>query len=383
MARRVHNRGGRGAAPRPPPRPTRQSSEEPFDSEAHFRDYDHDAVHELSAKTVICPATFNRKGTVEACLEATNLAKLGAKMYIHDDGSKEYDEEWLGQFGDRVFRHPHGVGGRTGVKNLRSNMVKSLLGDFEPKVFQPWLEEDFGPEGPTYLYMVDSDGYHDPHFLYRIHEIMALGKNWGSICLYNAKFHQPRHGRADKNVIDRDTVLRSVGAGISQFFRLQSFRDKPDKVQVPDRRGWDGFYCREIAGRKVVTSVISYVEHFGKWGFHNKGNFDRCRALCPTEHLVGIRDATIKRIEKTRQETPTVEPEEPRRPKERLRSRPKRPKERPKRPEKPVAAPPAPRRAKRVSVKEAEPPETTSQRIRRRARKRAQRARELASKLRR
>jgi hypothetical protein len=54
----------------------------------------------------------------------------------------------------------------------------------------------------------------------------------------------------------------------------------------------------------VVTSLISYVEHFGKWGFHNKGSFDRDRALCPTVYLTSIRDATLEHIEAVHQKTP-------------------------------------------------------------------------------
>ncbi len=278
---------------------TRQDSESPFDAAAYFCDYDHDAVRELSSKTVICPATFDRKSTVEVCVGETTRHKMEAKMYIHDDGSSEYDEKWLGQFGDRVFRHKHGKGGRTGVKDLRSNIVKSLLGDFKLEVFESWLKKDFGNAGPTYLYMVDSDAYHDPHFFYRLHEIMELYPKWGSICLYNAKFHAPRPGRVEKPsaIIDKNTVIRGVSAGISMFFRLQSFRDNPSKVQVPDHRGWDGFYSREISKRKVITSLVSYVEHFGKGGFHNKGNWDRCRALHPTAYLAGIRESSISKIE--------------------------------------------------------------------------------------
>ena len=136
--------------------PTRQDSEAPFDAATYFRDYDHDAVRELSSKTVICPATFNRKGTVEVCLGETNRHKMEAKMYIHDDGSSEYDNEWLAQFGDRVFRHKHGQGGRAGVKNLRSNITKSLLGDFEPKIFDPWLKEDFGDDEAGAIRMRES-----------------------------------------------------------------------------------------------------------------------------------------------------------------------------------------------------------------------------------
>lgn len=272
--------------------------EAPWNAEAHFADYDHDAVKELSSKTIICPATYERKGTVRACVGSTYAHRLAAKVYLHDDGSQEYDAEWLQQFADRVYRHPHGAGGKRGVKNLRSNIVKSILGDFEPETFKPWLEEDFGPKGPEFLYMVDSDGYHDPHFFYRLHEIMEIAPQWGVICLYNAKFHSPRGGRREQNVIDRYTVMRGMSAGISMFFRMSSFRSHLAKVQIPDGRGWDGYYSREVGERKVVTSLVSYVEHFGKWGFHNKGNFDRDRAIHPTKRLVEIRDATIKQIER-------------------------------------------------------------------------------------
>ena len=87
------------------------------------------------------------------------------------------------------------------------------------------------------------------------------------------------------------------------FFRVESFRSQQAKVQVPDGRGWDGYYSQTFGARKVVQSLVSYVEHYGKWGFHNKGNFDRDRALNPTQYLAGKRPAAIKKIEATFIET--------------------------------------------------------------------------------
>lgn len=283
----------------------------PFDAEAHFKDYDHEAVKELSRKTLLCPATYNRKGTVEQCLSVTYANLMEAKMYIHDDGSDEYDGEWLEQFADRVYVHPRSCGGKRGVKNLRSNIVKSVIGmpltDMKKNEYgseiNNWVKEDFGPEGPEYLYMVDSDGMHDPHFFYRLHEMMQLRPNWGVICLYSAKFHAPRRNKAEVTPLDRYTTVRGMAAGISMFFKVQSFRDNPGKVQVPDGRGWDGYYSQAIGARKVVQSLVSYVEHYGKWGFHNKGNFDRDRALNPTTYLASRRNAAIKKIEATFVET--------------------------------------------------------------------------------
>lgn len=273
-----------------------------LNSEEYYKTYDHEAVRRLSVQTVICPATYERKPTVEACVGSTNKYKLSAKVYIHDDGSTQYDAAWLGQFGDRVFTHPHGCGGRKGVKNLRSNIVKSLLGNFRPEVFQPWLKEDFGDSGPTYLYMVDSDGYHDPFFFYRIHEIMELYPKWGTICLYNAQFHSPKNGRKEASYIDDKTVLRGMNPGISMFFRIQDFKDNPTKVQVPDGRGWDGYYSQTISRRRVITSLVSFVEHIGFGGFHNISSWERDRALNPTNHLVEVRKNVIEKVEAWRRE---------------------------------------------------------------------------------
>jgi hypothetical protein len=128
---------------------------------------------------------------------------------------------------------------------------------------------------------------------------MNLYEPWGSICLYNAKFHAPKRSRPEPGpVIDFQTVVRHMSAGISMFFRMRSFRERPTKVQVPEMRGWDGYYSREIAEQKIVTSLVSYVEHFGKWGFHNKGNFDRDRALNPTLYLSEVRNAALMDIER-------------------------------------------------------------------------------------
>lgn len=268
-----------------------------FDSEEYFKAYDHEAVLDLSRRTLIAAACYNRKNTVENCLGATFKHKLGAKLYVHDDSSDEYDVEWLKQFGDRVYRHPRSLGGKKGVKNLRSNISKSVLGDFQPSVFDEWLKEDFGEEGPEYLYHIDSDGYHDPYFFYRIHEMMKLYPDWGVITLYNAEFHSPKNGRKENKPIDYNTVIRSVSPGISMFFRVNSFRESIKNVQVPDGRGWDGFYSQTIAKRNVLQSLVSFVEHFGKGGIHNKGSWERDRAINPTKYLDKIRSKVLEDIE--------------------------------------------------------------------------------------
>ena len=282
---------------RTPPPTNKNIIPRSLNSEEYYASYDHEAVLQLSSRTIICPATYERKPTVERCVGSTNKFKLRSKVYIHDDGSTQYDEQWLQQLGDRVYRHKHGEGGRKGVKNLRSNIVKSIIGSFHPSIFQPWIEEDFGTEGPEYVYMVDSDGYHDPCFFYRIHEIMNVYPEWGVICLYNAQFHSPKRNLPEKNLVDHMTAVRGMSAGISMFFRMQDFKDRPKHIQVPDGRGWDGYYSQMIGGRKIANSLVSFVEHMGRWGFHNKGNWERDRALFPTKYLEDIRDETIKEID--------------------------------------------------------------------------------------
>jgi hypothetical protein len=109
------------------------------------------------------------------------------------------------------------------------------------------------------------------------------------------------------------------------FLRLSSFLDKPNRIRIPERRGWDGYYSNEIARQRIATSLVSYVEHFGKWGFHNRGNFDRDRALNPTAYLAGIRNETLKKIETGRkadsEALPRKKPPKKQPPKKRLGKR--------------------------------------------------------------
>ena len=268
-----------------------------FDPEQHFSLTPLEPVLELARKTVIVVATWNRRKTVEICLNQVADYKLGSSLWIYDDGSDEYDEEFLWNIGDKVYRQPHGIGGREGVKKLRSFITKSVLyPGYRPH--DEWLPQDF-PDGIEYIYHIDSDVFHDPWFFYRIYEITQTVQDYGAICLYNPKFRMSsRKQRSNPRTFpDMHTVIRTSGYGCSLFFRKQSFLDQSEHIDVPEGGvGWDLHYSATIARARIAMSSTSYVEHFGYGGMHNDDDNQKTRAMHPTLYLSKTRSRIIKAL---------------------------------------------------------------------------------------
>ncbi len=90
-------------------------------------------------------------------------------------------------------------------------------------------------------------------------------------------------------------VLKRTAPGVSMFFdrnmveKIVSILDKVGNYQ--DDFNWD---YRVIAylDKPIITSSISYLEHFGAGGTHNM-DFDRDRALNPTKYLQERREKII------------------------------------------------------------------------------------------
>ena len=272
----------------------------PFDPEQNFSEDIFDRVLSLARKTVIVATTWNRKNTVDVCLRQTAIYRLGSPLWVYDDGSDEYSEEFLLDIADRVYRQAHGEGGREGVKKLRSLIMNSILQEgYAPH--DEWIPEDF-PEGLEYIYHIDSDVIHDPWFFHRIYELSQKFPEFGAICLYNPKFHpSSKKCRINPRTFpDIHTVVRTAGYGCSMFFPLRKFKENLGHVDIPEGGvGWDLYYSQHIAQGNVIMSATSYVDHLGKGGIHNDISHQKTRAINPTLYLTEIRNNAIKAMKES------------------------------------------------------------------------------------
>ncbi len=242
------------------------------DSAERFENYDHSRVEEFSSKVLICVCTWERRNVVEMCMANLAAHKHNARLVIYDDGSTEYDKEFLRQFADEVHMLPRGEGKREGVHALRIMMAK----EFTQRRDYDWL------------YMTDSDAIHDPNFMLRFEQMIRAEKNWGAYSLFLSYYHT--------SDLKTHTQKSHGAAGISILFPRTSVAKIKDYEQK-NKQAWDGAFCRQLADHEVLCSQISYVEHMGKGGFNNFDSWERVRARCPTKFLADMRPDAMARLE--------------------------------------------------------------------------------------
>jgi len=116
--------------------------------------------------------TFNRKGITQRCLELLeefNVAKY-ADIHIHDDGSTEYNLEWLKQFSHSKITSSKKVG----IDEIMLNKIVQ---------FKRQSKYDF-------FYSYDNDILHDPTFFKKLEELYDRYRL--PVTLYNSKYNKKR-----------------------------------------------------------------------------------------------------------------------------------------------------------------------------------------------
>ena len=246
-------------------------------------------------KIFIALSTLNRKKITTLCLE--NLSEIvsndkNSDLFIYDDGSTTYDENFLKNFSQNVLRFR--ITG--GIERSRARSMR----DFE------YIYNEF-----DLFYMTDNDTIHDPDFLDILRKLYeSSSKKFDKklpIGLYNSKFHNN-----PKNVIYENNILsvRKTCPGVSQCFD----REMINKMLVfinenPVYETLYGFDYHWPASLNVpfLQTQISYLEHFARdkkeKGLHSthtindpRADFERDRAIHPTSYLKKIREKIIKKI---------------------------------------------------------------------------------------
>jgi hypothetical protein len=161
------------------------------------------------------------------------------------------------------------------------------------------------------LYLTDNDTIHDPMFVDILNEFFAEQENYPfahPVGLFRSVFHE----NAIEQQFEKFLVCKTC-PGVSQAYNREMAKKI---VQLLDnnpvmetRYGWD-YHWPAVLDRPFLISNQSYVEHLGRdlseGGIHcpNNGSsqehfradFQRDRAVAPTESLIRLADQTINEL---------------------------------------------------------------------------------------
>jgi hypothetical protein len=213
---------------------------------------------------LIVMTTYNRMDITKICLKNIHDNMGSATLWIYDDYSTEYTIEDLKRIAPKAeIKRAHK---KLGIERLRLQ-----------------IQKDASNTGHKFIYHIDNDAYHDPNWIARIHDIYSRYPR-SLIGLYNTKHHF--HRTIEK--ID-DVIKRQACPGISFFFDKSILGEIPDKLY----NSWDFVFGDKM--KPAIISDISYVEHFGANGIHNK-TFDSDVAFNPTDWLKSERKRIIESL---------------------------------------------------------------------------------------
>lgn len=221
-------------------------------------------------KIWISVSTFNRKKITEIVVDQLSRYKDDSFFHISDDYSTDYSLDNLLHWSnaDKIERPPH----KMGIHHLRC-----------------WELEQFMKTDYDLCYLTDNDAYHDPSYVYQLKNLYSRYKL--PVSLYNTKWHFNSTVSRENGVIIRKTI-----PGISQLYDRDMVQRILNNLQIYGKPiyAWDYRFI-EYLNTNTVTSDISYIDHMGVGGIHNKSltDFDRDRAHNPSPFLVQRRTQII------------------------------------------------------------------------------------------
>lgn len=234
---------------------------------------DDKTLDEFSSQILIVVTTYNRPTITQLALKNITETKRKAALWVLDDHSTEYDLDFLRATAfdaTRIERRQE----KLGVEYQRlTTQLEAFETDYK------------------FIYHTDNDAIHDPDWITRLAQIYDMFKS-NPICLYNTPFHMQHTVK----VLDQFALAaRKFCPGISFFYDQSLLKPSAhliaDIVKGPLKTNWD-YYVSHFINMPTVTSLVSYVEHFGADGLHNS-DFERDRALCPTPYLLRNRQGII------------------------------------------------------------------------------------------
>lgn len=189
---------------------------------------------------------FNRKRITELCLPTLRAAMSERdELHLYDDGSTEFDDEWLTRFGEVTS------GPNIGTEAQRRQHFK-----------------DFWAGDAEWMYLTDPDAIHAPNALEELLRIAA--KHQAShICGYDTMAHVRLAGNT---IIDRpedEVIWRKVAPGISYLLS----RHAVSKVMpfVNDLTAFD-WQLPAIFGNYFPVTRRSVLDHLGWQGLRHPAN---------------------------------------------------------------------------------------------------------------
>jgi hypothetical protein len=239
-------------------------------------------------RILICVPCHNRKAIAAQCLPTiANGASWMDYITLWNDGSSEYHDDFLKQFGDEV-KHPHYPEGyRMDAVGIEEQRRKHFL-----SFNRNW--EEF-----THLYLTDADALHDPHW--RTQALYLSDELEGApVCLYNTQAHARLAGNTIEDMPNFPYLLRRVAPGISYFLTAAHVKKVVAALPaLPPHWNWD-WSVPSILGGRFVISRTSFVDHIGLGGYHHpphEGLDGGDRATDPTPWLVDKRAEVVKELQ--------------------------------------------------------------------------------------
>ena len=201
-------------------------------------------------RLLICIPCRNRRAIVRECLPTVFQSKAPQDVVrCYNDGSTEYDAEWLRELGsDWAFDClPLGIEGQRRLH----------FTDFGA------MKEDF-----THIYLSDSDSPHDPSW--RAHALHLQEISGGlPVCLYNTQSHIRLEGNTFEDDPAKPYILRRVAPGVSYLLtRAHVERILPFVITL---QHWD-WQVPALLGHRMCVSRVSYCGHIGWQGLHHGSN---------------------------------------------------------------------------------------------------------------
>ena len=241
--------------------------------------------NQSSKKILIVVSAFNRKKITALSLKQTQRYKTPyCHLQVYNDHSTEYDSSFLSSYADEVIELPI----KMGIDKLRWLQ------------FRKFLDTDF-----DFLYLTDNDVIHDPHYLDMFDTLHEKGKRKLPVSLFSSIFTlRPQMILYYKN----NMFLKATAPGISMFYNrrmVEKIMTISEKMgNVFDYLPWDN-RAAAFLGLPWLTPEMSYLEHFGADGMNND-NYERDRAINPTEYLQGRRDKILQYLRQENGDEPEL-----------------------------------------------------------------------------
>jgi hypothetical protein len=238
----------------------------------------------VTPRIFIAIACRNRRRIAEQCLPTMrDSAEWNHDcIALYDDGSSEYEAEWL-----RQFTGPSGVAvigtEQIGIQAQRRLHLSHFLG---------------APEAFTHLYFSDHDVLMDPTWRENALRIQQAHNN-APLCLYNTQ----AHARLAGNTIDDDpaseVIWRRVAPGVSYLLTREHVERLAPHIGSLQHFDWQ---IPALLGGRFAVTRTSYCDHIGHGGERHpahEGLDGGDRATNPTPWLVAKRAEVVARLSQT------------------------------------------------------------------------------------